>query len=365
MNNETVYKLYNNLHKDNLSFIYQGSFSDEITTRIIDISETNISSQHEQVKISNKVSFLLAECFQNVIRHGEASLRKLAAENTGVFITRNIGKSYYISSANLIENSEVDSLRYKLEQINKLTQEELKQLYINILANNEMSSKGGAGLGLIEMARKSGQKLDFDFEYVNELFSYFYLQIKLQGPDTNEVSEKIDVKIAKEFHHIMTEDNIFIIHKGDFSQHTLVPVLRMIEENVNNTSERSPVRKKIVHVLVEILQNISKHGLEFDNKREGILMMGKKDSRYIIYTGNYIDDKSAEILSEHLGNLTSLSKEELFELYKLTLHLGPTTEKGGAGLGLIDVVRDSNEKVEYSFTRIKENVQFYVLGVRI
>jgi hypothetical protein len=250
MNIEAVYNLFNNLHKDNLSFIYQGSFNDEITERIIDISETSISSKQEQAKMSNKVSFLLAECFQNVIRHGEnISLLKHSSEAAGIFITRNIGKSYYISSANLIENKEVDGLKSKLEHINNLTPEELKAMYINVLSDSEFSNKGGAGLGLIEMARKSGQKLDFDFEVIDKEFSYFYLQIKLKSPEeSNGSPEGIDVKVAKDFHHMMTDDNIFIINKGDFSQHTVVPILRMIEDNLHNyIGEINTSKKKIFH----------------------------------------------------------------------------------------------------------------------
>jgi hypothetical protein len=367
MNINAVYNVFNNLHNDNLSFIYQGSFNDEITERIIDISETNISSKQEQVKMSNKVSFLLAECFQNVIRHGESpSFKKISPEATGVFITRNIGKSYYISSANLIENKEVKGLKKKLEQINNLSPEELKQMYIGVLSKGELSKRGGAGLGLIEMARKSGQKLDFDFESVDNEYSYFYLQIKLKSPDeTNGNPEEVDVKVAKEFHHLMTEDNIFIIHKGDFSQHTIVPILRMIEDNLHNHAEKSVSKKKIFHALVEILQNISKHAMETNGMREGIFIMGKKNGNFLVYTGNYITPLHTSALGSHIDSLNSLSKEELLELYKLTLHLGSTNFDGNSGLGLIDVARDCSEKIQYSFTKIDKDTSFYALGIVI
>lgn len=367
MNVPAVHNLFNNLHNDNLSFIYQGSFNDEITERIIDISESTISALQEQTKISNKVSFLLAECFQNVIRHGDFSLSKMSPEATGIFVTRNIGKSYYISSANLIANKEVEGLRQKLEQLNKLTPEELKQLYLDVLTNNEYNNRGGAGLGLIEMARKSGQKLDFEFEEVDSEYSYFYLQIKLKNPDdsVSDSSEALNVNVAKEFHHIMLQDNIFIIHKGDFSQHTIVPILRMIEDNLHGQSEKNPIKKKVFHALVEILQNVSKHALEINGIREGIFLMGKKDNSFIVYTGNYMPTNKVEMLTEHIDNLNSMSKDELLELYKLTLHLGTSTMAGDAGLGLIDIARDSSDRLQYDFTRVNDKMTFYVLGVKI
>jgi hypothetical protein len=44
-----------------------------------------------------------------------------------------------------------------------------------MLSNSEFSSKGGAGLGLIEMAKKTGNKLDYDFLQFDSEHSYFIL----------------------------------------------------------------------------------------------------------------------------------------------------------------------------------------------
>ena len=363
MNAKNVYTLFNNLQSDNLSFIYQGSFNDIITERIIDISETTISSMQEPSKISNKVSFLLAECFQNVIRYGDVTLAN--SDSPGIFVTRNIGKSYFISSANLISNKDVESLKEKLEQINILNPEELKKLYLDVLTNNERTNKGGAGLGFIEMARKSGQKLEFDFEEVDKDYSYFYLQIKLRSPEESpEINHQVDINVAKEFHHLMSEDNIFIIHKGDFSPHTIVPILRMIEDNLKQ-AEQGVSRKKVFHSLVEILQNVSKHSLEVGGIKDGIFLMGKKGKSFIIYTGNYLPSSKVEALKEHIDNLNTMTKVELLELYKLTLHLGSTTFIGDAGLGLIDIARDSSDQLQYVFTPINEKKTFFTLGVKI
>lgn len=368
MNIEAVYELFQNLHNDNLSFIYQGSFNDEITERIIDISELNITSKQEQIKIGNKVSFLLAECFQNVIRHGEnLTFKKLSVESSGIFITRNIGKSYYISSANLIDNRDVISLKTKLDQINQLGPEELKRLYLNNLENSDFSKRGGAGLGLIEMARRSGQKLEFDFEAVDNEVSYFYLQINLRNPEeaNGGGGQNINVNVAKEFHHIMTTDNIFIIHKGDFSQHTVIPILRMIEDNLHNHVEKSASKKKIFHALVEILQNVSKHAYENNSIREGIFMIGRNDEKFVVYTGNYIDNSKVSTLQEYITSLNGMTKEELIELYKMNLHLGTTVTGGGPGLGLIDIARESSCGLKYSIIPVDDKISFYALGVKI
>ncbi|HEY9124357.1 MAG TPA: SiaB family protein kinase [Bacteroidales bacterium] len=363
MNIQNVYQLFNNLKQDNLSFVYHGNFNDEITERIIDISETTIASRHEEHKISNKVSFLLAECFQNVIRHGGATQEQASLFSSGIFVTRNIGKSYYISSANLIANEEVEKLREKIEHLNNMSPEELKRLYLDVLEYNTITNKGGAGLGLIEMARKSKQKLDYDFEQVDSHYSYFYLQVKLNSPSEEDTGDKLQENVAKEFHQMLTMDNIFIIHKGDFSQHTIIPILRMIEENLYKNQERNSYRKRVFHVLVEILQNVSKHGVETNGVKEGIFMMGQKDGHFLIYTGNYIFTSKTAPLAEHLDNLNSMEKPELVELYKLNLHLGATNAQGDAGLGLIDIAREGYSKFQYEFIPVSDSLSFFSLGI--
>ena len=44
-----------------------------------------------------------------------------------------------------------------------------------MLSVSEFSDKGGAGLGLIEMAKKTGNKLDYDFVSLDNDYSYFIL----------------------------------------------------------------------------------------------------------------------------------------------------------------------------------------------
>ena len=42
-----------------------------------------------------------------------------------------------------------------------------------------MSDKGGGGLGMIDIARKSGKKLDFDFHKVDDEYSFYSLNINI------------------------------------------------------------------------------------------------------------------------------------------------------------------------------------------
>ncbi|MCX7987060.1 MAG: SiaB family protein kinase [Bacteroidales bacterium] len=359
---ETLYNLSANLQNDKLSLLYQGNFSDDITDRIIDLSETSLSGQTDLQKIGKKVSLLLAECFQNIVRHGDFNHESKSA---GIFVTRNIGNTYYISSANLIHNKDIDGLKEKIEMLNQLSAEELKQLYLEVLTNNQRTNRGGAGLGLIEMARKSGQKLEYDFELVDNEHSYFYLQIKLKAPSANDTVETIPIGIAKDFHRIMADDNIFLIHKGDFSSHTIIPILRMIEDNLSYQNESAKNKKKLVHVLIEILQNISKHGYVENDIREGIFLMGRRYNHFLVYAGNYIENSKVLNFRNYLNYLNRLNRNELLDVYKKTLNSGIVSASGSSGLGFLNIAKDSLHKLDFSFHQVDATKSFFGLGVVI
>jgi len=62
-----------------------------------------------------------------------------------------------------------------LEEINSLDKEGLKQLYKKQMREGRLSDKGGAGLGFIDIARKTGNKLEYHFLPIDETSSFFLL----------------------------------------------------------------------------------------------------------------------------------------------------------------------------------------------
>jgi len=55
----------------------------------------------------------------------------------------------------------------------------LKELYKEIIKNTTISEKGGAGLGFVDMARKSGGKLEFEFPEMNTEYCFFCLKVNV------------------------------------------------------------------------------------------------------------------------------------------------------------------------------------------
>lgn len=365
MNIKSTYYFFKFLEKDNLSYFYQGVFNDDITNWLISLSQKNLKNVEEFSKLKKRVAFLMAECFQNVVRHIEEPALKNHEQNVGLFMTRNVGNAYYIASSNLIENKSINLLSEKLNIINTLDKDELKKIYLEILSEGDVSDKGGAGLGLIEMARKSGHKLEFEFKKVTEEFSFFYLQIILKNESISVAGNRnVSIKQVIGFHNEMNSDNILMVYKGDFAQEAIIPIIKMFEHNINNLFKEYNLRKMAFHIVVEILQNISKHAQPRKGIREGIFLIGKDPDCYVVNAGNLIENEKIDKLKIHLDNINSKTKPELQKIYMNTMRQA-TKSTEHIGLGLVDISRDCRDTIEYNFKTFDDKLSFFSIKIRI
>ena len=91
-----------------------------------------------------------------------------------------------------MKNEKIEELREMLEHINRLNREELNKLYKQKIREGRLSEKGGAGLGFIDIARKTGQKLIYSFIKIDDEKSFFVLTSTI-----SRLKEKKDKKDKK------------------------------------------------------------------------------------------------------------------------------------------------------------------------
>ena len=312
---------YNRFNEDDLTLAYFGSFKDSITEKIIDLSESYLD-KNKLRGLKRKTVFLVAECFQNVARHGQEkaiSADDLKIENAFFMRVRN--DHLHIASANPIPNDKKEFLTERIEYLNKLSKDDLYKLYKNVLSEGTFSDKGGASLGLIEMARKTGHKLNFHFEPQDNNKSIFYLMLSLGPPDV-VISSKDKKLIFDEIIQLNNElfkANEYILFKSNFTQETLLPVIQMIENNLQESDNSFSIKRNLVHSSVEMMQNISRYGIITNGKKTGMFSFGRKTSGYSVKSVYKIDSECKDFLTGLLSKLKTKTSEELKLMYKDSL----------------------------------------------
>ena len=126
----------------------------------------------------------MVEILQNLSHHIEAAESNNTIIDQGKTALLHIwanDNNYTVSTGNYIPNENVSKLKAWLEEINKVAQDKvaLRDLYKKVLNNNTFSAKGGGGLGFIDIARKSGQFLEFGFKPIDDKWSFFSFQINI------------------------------------------------------------------------------------------------------------------------------------------------------------------------------------------
>jgi len=369
MDSTSINWFFSRLKDDNQCLLYNGSFNDDVTYKLVGLSEANLKNFKEGTKTQRRVSYLMAECFQNILRHGDKeSMQEHSQEDTSFFMNRYASGKYFIVSANIIKDDDIEALKTQLDQLNNLDEEELKDLYKQVIRYGKISDKGGAGLGLIEMARKSGHKLGYSFMKYNSDSSIFYNQIVLQSEfeaPTTEDDDKLGIDSASGFHQLLRKEKILIIQKGDFSQESILPVLNIIEKSILNKGSKSMKMKNVFIAMVDLLQNISKHAYSTSEIKDGIFAIARKRDNYIVSTGNYININNVETLKNHLDKLNSLSSNELEDLYSEILMNDLDNDSDSPGLGLINLAQITLKSFEFHFESIDENKSFFTITATV
>jgi len=169
-----------------------------------------------------------------------------------------------------------------------------------------------------------------------------------------------------DFYVKMKKNKINLAYEGEITHQITKAFTSLTENNMNREQDYNSVQKKVFHVMVECLQNISKHAenrhsVVTSKDGRGIFMVSKGDTEYNVTTGNIVKTEKVDELIKILENINNLDKDGLNKLYKQQIREGRLSEKGGAGLGFIDIARKTGQKLIYSFLKIDEDKSFFVL----
>ena len=171
------------------------------------------------------------------------------------------------------------------------------------------------------------------------------------------------------FNESMESKNVKLVYKGEITHQVTKAFTSITETNMMVEEEPNSVQKKVFHVIVEFLQNISKHadymGDESHEEGSGVFLLCKDDENYVITTGNILMKQTEAAIGEVLDKINSLDKEGLKALYKQQIKEGRLSDKGGAGLGFIDIAKKTGNPLDYKFVPLNDEFSFFIISSTI
>jgi hypothetical protein len=133
-----------------------------------------------ETDLRRRVFSILVEILENVAKYNPGKEAE-AEHGLPVVMIQSEDDIYTIMTGNLISSGNVKNLQRKIEEINRSDRSGLIEMMADSLVHQNIQDDTTGNMGLIEMARKSRNKLQYNFEQVNEAYSYYVLKIIVRG----------------------------------------------------------------------------------------------------------------------------------------------------------------------------------------
>ena len=183
----TTYKMFETMKQHKAMVTCHGEFTFESINNILLYARRDIKMRNVQRRTSRKVYSVLVEALENILRHGVE--KEYSTKTTdGVFILYKTDNGFTIKTGNLIKNNEIDKLKADIKEVSEKNITQLKQAYREQLRNGAISTKGGAGIGLLDMAIKANKDLSFNLFETDSDTSFFELTININQEEETLVA---------------------------------------------------------------------------------------------------------------------------------------------------------------------------------
>jgi len=173
-----ISKIRHIMAEEKVLFSFSGMISQSLTTLMIESVKDQFESTGNDHKVVRSIFHIAIEQLQNIMSYAEG--RNILEGNRyvspGILVIgyNDEKQKYFISTSNEVLQQDKEKISSKIDYVNSLSREELRKELRAKLRSAVDKHDRGAGLGFIEIAKKSSEKLEYGFEREDEK-DYFHI----------------------------------------------------------------------------------------------------------------------------------------------------------------------------------------------
>lgn len=174
------------LEKNHLNIIYSGPLWMDGVEGIAAILKKRMAYDELPLSASQAVFSVFVEQINNMLMYSADKESPGQPENAfgeaskGTFVLGKMGKTYFLQSGNVMSSDSIDMIRDRIDYLNTLDKPGLRKYYKEMIRQeNRNPLSRGAGLGLIEIARRSSSKIEYDFTPLDEDKCFFSMYVEI------------------------------------------------------------------------------------------------------------------------------------------------------------------------------------------
>ncbi len=183
-------KYYKKMCERNIVLDFQGAMSQDMLVGMAELIRNKTSLETTKTSVIKKVFSVFIEMAQNIALYSAERVQFNGSPGSdgvgaGIIVVTETEKIYTITSGNLVAKAAIPKITELCNTINTMDKEELKQFYKKQIKSAREHGRRGAGVGLIDMARKSGNLIQYKVTPVDDLNSFLVLSVRIQEEKKN------------------------------------------------------------------------------------------------------------------------------------------------------------------------------------
>lgn len=181
-------KFCKDLENSHIVITYSGTLWAEIIEELASTLQQRMAFDELTLSVSQAVFSVFIEQMNNMLMYSAETERLKKADGNyveapkGTFVLGIIGKMYFIQTGNIIKDESIETVKSRIDHLNTLDKAGLRKYYNKqIEADDTNPESRGAGLGLIEVARRANTPIEYSFIPQDERRSFFSMYVTIGG----------------------------------------------------------------------------------------------------------------------------------------------------------------------------------------
>lgn len=174
-----LFQLREQFSKDGIMMCFNGPFSHSIIEEIGIAIRNHLAADKMAPMAVQDVFAAYIEMAQNARNY--LTLRNIPVRNAGsaTIVIAKQGDGYAVTAGNVILKEDVGALSQRIDQINMLEPDDLKKLIRQQLRREVLPGQSGAGIGLMEIAKRATARLAYTIRDIDGQYGFFTLTVKI------------------------------------------------------------------------------------------------------------------------------------------------------------------------------------------
>ncbi len=171
-----IYKKYNDLNDFGAYiFGFVGDVDKIDIDNMITFAERILA---DNLRLKKRLINILVESAQNLKFYHCRACDSTESREVFIIAQKRTDKLLF-QAGNYILKSDIDGIESRIKMVNTIPKEDLGNLYRSVLDYGSVSNSGGAGLGFIDIARKSDSPLTYTLDKIDDNTYFFTLEISI------------------------------------------------------------------------------------------------------------------------------------------------------------------------------------------